>query len=235
MHIRLLQAYQSAAIPSRTLDFRLVELVAVSLHQIGAFLGRLKFDTHDPETTRGFDIDAVTRWEPEQNPFSRVLPDPTLFTQPHFTASGQYPDGLSDMVGYWAEDRILGGVFLFDRSRTWVADNEPNMYIQCCRRHVTYRVCQLLDEQQDSLLNFFRTTDASAVGSPLPILPGADNRLRIEPVDAISVHQVYRDNWERSPPRRRLRIQQYMAPDVISSLDFPEHDVDEEVRRIRER
>jgi hypothetical protein len=27
----------------------------------------------------------------------------------------QYPDGLADVAGYWAEDRIFGGVVLFDR------------------------------------------------------------------------------------------------------------------------
>lgn len=27
----------------------------------------------------------------------------------------QYPNGLADIAGYWAEDRIFGGVVLFDR------------------------------------------------------------------------------------------------------------------------
>ena len=217
---KLLQAYQSATILSRTLYLRLAELVAVTIHQIGTFLFRLRLDMHDPDTTRDLDTDTVMRWEPDQNPSSRAIPDPSLFTQPNFTALGQYPDGLSDMVGYWAEDRVLGGVFLFDRSRTWLADGEPNMYIQCCRRNVTYRVCQLLDEQQDSILNFLRTMDTSAMRSPFPILPGADNRSRIEPADAISIHQVYRDNWERSPPRRRLRTQQY-GPGRHQLVVFP--------------
>jgi hypothetical protein len=30
----------------------------------------------------------------------------------------QYPEGIADMVGYWAKDRILGGVVLFDRGES---------------------------------------------------------------------------------------------------------------------
>ena len=29
-----------------------------------------------------------------------------------------YPFGLLDVVGYWAEDRLFGGVLLFDRGET---------------------------------------------------------------------------------------------------------------------
>ncbi|KAH8662394.1 hypothetical protein BX600DRAFT_437790 [Xylariales sp. PMI_506] len=189
---------------------------------------------HDPVTTRGSDIDTVTRWEPEQNPFVRVAPNLTLFTRSHFTAWEQHSDGLADIVGYWAEDRILGGVVLFDRSQNWAPDNEPNVYFQCCRRKVTYCICQLLDEQQESLLGFLQKSDGPLSECPLLILPNLENRVRIEPVAAISGHKVYRDIWERATPPRRLRMQQYMEPDVANSLDFPEHDIDEEVRRLRQ-
>lgn len=210
-------------------------MTAVALHQIGVWLFQLGLRLHDPATTEGLSIEAVTQWEPEQNPFTRLVPDPTLFIQPHFAASEQYPDGLADVAGYWAEDRILGGVVLFDKSQTWKSGNEPNMYFQCNRRRTTYRICQLLDEQQQTLLDFLQKRDANSADCPLPLLPDARNQVRIEPVDAISVHKVYRDVWERAAPRRRLRMQQYMGPDVINSLDFPEHDVDEEIRRLTRR
>ncbi|KAH8194167.1 hypothetical protein TruAng_011668 [Truncatella angustata] len=124
----LLQAYQSASTSSQAFGFRLIELTAAALHQIGVFLFHLELRMHNSATTRGLDIEAVTLWEPEQNHFMRIIPDPTLFTQSHFTAQEQYPDGLADIAGYWAEDRILGGVVLFDRSQSWAENSEPNIF-----------------------------------------------------------------------------------------------------------
>lgn len=40
---------------------------------------------------------------------------PTPFVHGWFQEHKQYPEGVADMVGYWAEGRILGGVMLFDR------------------------------------------------------------------------------------------------------------------------
>jgi hypothetical protein len=38
-----------------------------------------------------------------------------LFFHVDYMDHRQYPNGLADMAGYWAEDRIFGGVVLFDR------------------------------------------------------------------------------------------------------------------------
>ncbi|KAI1877981.1 uncharacterized protein JN550_000163 [Neoarthrinium moseri] len=210
----LLRAFESAPSPStRAFGLRLIELTASALHQIAVLLLQLDLCMHDRSTTRGLDIQFVTLWEPGQNPFARVVPDPTLFAHPHFMAQEQYPDGLADVVGYWAENRILGGVVLFDRSQDWEHDKEPN----------------------DALLGFLQNPDGKTTTCPLPILPTSNNRERIDPWDAIPVHKVYRDPWEREPPRKRLRMQEFMGRDVISSLDFPEYDVDEELKSLRER
>lgn len=213
---------------------RLLELTAVALHQIGVLLFQLQLQLHDPRTTRGLDIESVTSWEPEQIPFSRVVPDPTLFTKTRFTAQDQYPNGLADVVGYWAENRILGGVLLFDRSQKWELDNEPNAFMDCSRYNVTYRVCQLLDEQQATLLHFMRDTENSTT-CPLPVLPTEHNRNRINPEDAIPVHQIYRDPWERSAPKKLSRMQEFMGRHMISSLDFPESSVEQELKDLNER
>jgi len=156
-----------------------------------------------------------------------------MFTHPDFIAVEQYPNGVADTVGYWAENRILGGVAIFDRSRDWNDDvPEPNVYFQCSRRRVTYRICQLLDDQQQMLMDFLLASDGVAVTPcPLPILPGAENRVRIDPVDAIPIRQVYRDVWEREPLRLPLYTGRLYDRCVVSSLDYPELDVDEDLKR----
>ena len=102
----------------------------------------------------------------------------------------------------WAENRILGGIVLFDHFQTWDKESEPNLYIHSTRARITGRICQLLDEQQDSLLLFLLSDmKRSPTDCSLPILPSSHNRVRINVAHAIPAHKMYRDVWERSPPR----------------------------------
>jgi hypothetical protein len=52
---------------------------------------------------------------------------PTPFYHRSYLAHAQYPNGVADVVGYWAEAKIFGGVVIFDRgeSGTEVSDHPP--------------------------------------------------------------------------------------------------------------
>lgn len=43
---------------------------------------------------------------------------PTPFCLLYYSKIKQYPDNTADVVGYWAEDRIFGGVVLFSRGNS---------------------------------------------------------------------------------------------------------------------
>lgn len=43
---------------------------------------------------------------------------PTAFSNRIYVAIEQYPNGVADAVGYWAEARIFGGVVVFNRGET---------------------------------------------------------------------------------------------------------------------
>lgn len=60
---------------------------------------------------------------------------------------------------------------------------------------------------------------------PLPRMPSRANIVRLDPGDAIPVYKVYRDIWERKPPPKRLRMQEFMAPCVVNS-DDPENEME---------
>ncbi|KAF5544031.1 hypothetical protein FPHYL_11138 [Fusarium phyllophilum] len=225
-----LNAYQKARPFSRSFQLRLIEMTACSLHQIGVGLSQLE-KVHDPATTAGHDVESTIKWERPPDDFCRTPPKPTMFIATQFTAHDRYPNGVDDMVGYWAENRILGGVALFDHSQAWTGDDEPNVYFQCTRARVTFRVCQLLDAQQSALISFLLGHPEDAdTKCPLPILPTSENRVRIDPGDAIPVKKVYRDIWERKLPPRRWRAPRLERPK--SSLDYPELDIDAEVERL---
>ena len=46
---------------------------------------------------------------------SKYPPHLTLLSHPDYDFQDDYPRGSADTVAYWAEDRIFGGVVLFDR------------------------------------------------------------------------------------------------------------------------
>ena len=79
----------------------------------------------------------------------------------------QYPDGLADVVGYWAENKVLGGVVIFDRSDSWDDDKaEPNVYLPSDRCQVTFRIWQLFDEQQQALVDFLLWSPTGTTPGP---------------------------------------------------------------------
>lgn len=64
------------------------------------------------------DYDVSSQDEPEDRP--RVLRRPRIHRETElfhrrYTAYEQYPRGVADGVGYWAELQLFGGVILFDR------------------------------------------------------------------------------------------------------------------------
>lgn len=40
---------------------------------------------------------------------------PCAFSNTEYQFDEQYPNGIADVAGYWAESKIFGGVVVFDR------------------------------------------------------------------------------------------------------------------------
>ncbi|KAM0321320.1 hypothetical protein ACHAPQ_009488 [Fusarium lateritium] len=219
---RLMLDPENAEPGSKNFNIRLLELVAVSLHQIAVFLFKANHRLHQG------DIDAVTNWKmPLTESMIDVPPGPTLFSHHAYLDDDISPEGVADIVGYWAEDRILGGVVVFDR-RPESLDEIPNVYFHPCRQGQTIRVYQLRDEQQEALFDFLSREDPSTPPSPLPILGDKQNRIRVDAPMAITHFHIYRDIWERKPlDIIDLRIFEKRPKD---ELDYPE--VGDMVRRI---
>lgn len=115
-------------------------------------------------------------------------PPPTLFQNYWYFDHRDYPDGVADRVGYWAESRILGGILLIDRKSTSDA-----VFIHPDRESVTYRICELTEEQEMDLVRFLFTLERDGLSYLLPITPDGKNTHRINPEEPISCTGVYRD------------------------------------------
>ena len=87
---------------------RLVELVARAVHRIAAWLF-----AQDVTGIRHKD-DALGQWRPSEQRKGFYPPTfpTTLFCHRWYGDFDQYPTGIANSVGYWAEARILGGVVL---------------------------------------------------------------------------------------------------------------------------
>ena len=196
---RLLRTFRAAPPGSPAFGTRLIELVAVAVHQFAALVYQLDFRLH-----RG-DVDAVVGWvDPLPADYTgpvleNTLP-PTVFYHSLYTATDVYPEGIADMVGYWAEDRIFGGVAVFDRHAEEADATHPtNAYLHPNRRRVTGQVTQLRDEQQRALVDYLLAEDPTVSACPIPILVDRDNRKRVAPEVSIIKHSIFRDVWERKP------------------------------------
>lgn len=110
-----MKAYQDAPVGSEWFLARLIEIVAVAIHQIAVHLYSLD-SCHNED-------DTIRTWTPPVRfvagiRLADIPPPPSMFNHPYYTYPDQYPNGVADVVGYWAENRILGGVVLFNRKKS---------------------------------------------------------------------------------------------------------------------
>ncbi|KAK3332357.1 hypothetical protein B0T19DRAFT_482650 [Cercophora scortea] len=193
----LVGAYRACSPGSRAFKTRLIEMTAVAVHAIAVHLFKLGTSLHTD--------DGIASWTPPNEEDSRYWsknPDgalPTLFYHHWYSNHEQYPDGIADMVGYWAEARILGGVVLFDRRDPESSPKvQPDsVWLHGNRYNVTYRIYRLLDEQKQSLLAFL-TSETPDLGV-LPILGDEKNTTREDPEEPVENTGIYRNPWERKP------------------------------------
>jgi len=199
------------------LKTRLVEMAAVAIHEIAVQLFKklgTSLHTNDP----------IASWVPPKDDwnFWFVNPEgawPTLFRHRFYVNNNQYPDGLADVVGYWAETRIFGGVVLFDRRHPATSpDVQPDsVWLHPQHKDVTYRIHQLLDDQKKQLLDFL--TSESPDLNLLPILPNDRNTRREDPEEPLQNTGIYRNIYERKPLGEDDG--DYRYKDVWDQFEFP--------------
>ncbi|KAF5537314.1 hypothetical protein FMEXI_10004 [Fusarium mexicanum] len=191
---RLLFAYQAASLGSRSFNTRLIEIIAIAVHQIVVILFSLEDGLHKN--------DGVIEWAPPKSDkfwwaHCPDGPEPTMFFHPWYLSHPRYPNRVANMVGYWAESRILGGVVLFDRSSV----DQDAVYIH--------------PDREDFL------TGEEPGHNPLPILPDETNDFRVDPEESPEETGIYRDIWDRSELREDAYDQRLR--DVWNKVDYLTH------------
>ncbi|KAG8163372.1 hypothetical protein KVR01_006669 [Diaporthe batatas] len=208
-----LQQYQNTPIGSKASKMPFLELVAVTIHNIAVELFKL--------VNGGFHKDVI--WPSDEAYQERNWSRwPTPFCLLHYSKPEQYPDGIADLAGYWAEDRIFGGVVLFGRGTNDTGSTYDGIWFHSHRDDVTKRIYALTEQQTANLLQFLEKGQINGSVCPLPILADITNRRRVDEEIAIPEFNVYRDRWERTVDYRNWNDYRSQRHHCRNAIDWPE-------------
>ncbi|KAH9893008.1 hypothetical protein F4778DRAFT_304514 [Xylariomycetidae sp. FL2044] len=210
----VVQAFQNSSPDSVEFELRLIELAAVACHQVAVHLYQLDAGVHTHAEHEEWLAEAFSRL-PEDEPYAyRLLPPATTFFHSSYLAQHQYPNGVADIVGYWAEAKIFGGVVVFDRGES--ETEIRRMFLHANRLLGPRTLYPPTESQHRDLIEFLLSEPSQGTSCPLPLLDSFDNRPRYEAYDAFAYFHIFRDRYERElPSERRVKC-------TCSSLDFPE-------------
>ncbi|KAH6954848.1 hypothetical protein DER45DRAFT_633302 [Fusarium avenaceum] len=213
--LKALNRFQNAENGSEEFKLRLIELTVVACHQIGAYLFGLDDGAHKHELYNNWKEMAMEERRNGVEARKYYFPSPIAFSSRSYRAFKQYPMGLADVAGYWAESKIFGGVVVFDRG-----ENETeckSMWIHGDLAKGPKTLYPPTEEQFDDLVKFLTSFPNTDSTYPFPIHGTSVNRPRWDAYDAFAHQHIFRDKHERilpsKPPRRGC---------VESSVDWPE-------------
>ncbi|KAH7121478.1 hypothetical protein EDB81DRAFT_766293 [Dactylonectria macrodidyma] len=211
----LLVAFQNTTPNSKPFYLRLIELVVVACHQIAAHLFELDSGAHKHQLHQDW-LDIENQATGDGLDLRPYDPPVAAFFHKAYQSAEQYPRGLADVVGYWAEGKIFGGVVVFDRGET---EQECNsMWIYGSDIFDPKTIYPPTEEQFDALVDFL-LGGPNNTACPLPIQGTRLNRPRWDPDHAIARFHIFRDKWERKIPAAPLQHEC-----VRNSKDWPELD-----------
>lgn len=103
----MLEQFQATDPSSDQFNLRLIETTAVAIHEIAVLASEYKPKSHDEDEIR-----SVTLWKTPPiviggSDYHEILPHlpphPTLFFHYQYLNHENFPAGLADAAGYWAE------------------------------------------------------------------------------------------------------------------------------------
>ncbi|RSL66083.1 hypothetical protein CEP54_003933 [Fusarium duplospermum] len=195
----LLSAFRDTVPGSNEFNLRLIELVVVACHQIGAYLFELDDGAHKDIYDTWMKqqlMESVLQSRPGKHRSMYSIP-PAAFFHPSYIYPDQYPRGVADVAGYWAEGKIFGGVVVFDRGET--EQECKAMWIHGSLFRGPRTLYPPTQDQFDSLVKFLLSCPGEDAPCPLPIHGTPENRPRWHPYHAIAKYHIFRDKYERQP------------------------------------
>jgi hypothetical protein len=114
-HSQIAESYSGCSTASREFILRLMEVITVLCHDIAVGLYIRHNGGIRKQSLRYARTTPPPPPPPGMTPPTSPPPLPTVFFHRSYQNWEEYPHGVADMVGYWAEYRLFGGVMVFDR------------------------------------------------------------------------------------------------------------------------
>ncbi|SCO81409.1 uncharacterized protein FRV6_05622 [Fusarium oxysporum] len=198
LSFKTIKAFGDALPGSEQFNLRLMELVAIACHQIGAYLFDLDDGAHKHKTYEDWRQNVLEEKKCGVESRRYYDPPPIAFSHRAYRYPDQYPRGPADGAGYWAESKILGGVTLFDRGETEQECKAIWIHGDLIRGPRT--LYPPTKEQFDALIKFLTTPLGEGLTCPFPIHGASVNRPRWHPYHAFAYYHIFRDRYERKIP-----------------------------------
>ncbi|KAK3997444.1 hypothetical protein QBC44DRAFT_354930 [Cladorrhinum sp. PSN332] len=197
---QVLKDFLQATQGTKQFELRLIELLAVACHQIAVYLWNLDDGPHKHQEYEEWRDSAQDRPLSDPSNWYRPYIAPVPFYHRRYVDFDQYPNGIADIVGYWAEARIFGGVVVFNRGDSGTECKE--LYLHGHGRIGPKTLYPPTNQQYDALIHFLLADQASEAPTPcpIPILATDQNRWRYSAEDAMIKFNIFRDWYERKPP-----------------------------------
>ncbi|KUI56201.1 hypothetical protein VP1G_10845 [Cytospora mali] len=203
-----IQAYQDTSPGSVAWKLRLLELVAIACHNIAGHLYQMDDGVHKHAEWDAWCAKKRARLtESSSMRDRRECYRPTLFYIDAYMNAERFPNGLADVVGYWAELRIFGGVVLFDRGES---EEECNgIYIH----RPGNSIAPPTERQFNDLVNYLLSPNVPAMSSrcPLPIKISMENKWRWHPYTGMADYHIFK--YRHEIPQIRPRDHCVITPD----------------------
>ncbi|KAM0372753.1 hypothetical protein ACHAPY_009356 [Fusarium culmorum] len=115
---KAIECFQKESVGSDAFSLRLIELVVVACHEAGARAYAIDGGTYKHKTYHEWRKRVLVEKGHDIESRRSHAPPLAAFSHPEYQYPEQYPRGIADVAGYWAESKIFGGVVLFDRGET---------------------------------------------------------------------------------------------------------------------
>jgi hypothetical protein len=175
-------------------------MLADACHQIASYLYSLDDGVHKHS--------LYYAWRNSTDPASSDPPlvlhrAPAAFYHTSYQDFDQYPNGISDVAGYWAEAKIFGGVMVFDRGESGTECRD--VYLHSCSINGPATLYPPTPQQSHALISFLLGAAIEDTSCPLPIFATSENRWRWDPFDSMTKYNIFRDRYERKPLRSSIK------------------------------
>lgn len=124
---QLLRDFQDARPGTKEHILSLIELLARSCHEIAILIFQLDKGVHKHA--------LYEAWRDAQDE-DLLKPGckrpPCAFSNTEYQFHEQYPNGIADVAGYWAESKIFGGVVVFDRGPSGTEVSPKSLKLTLC-------------------------------------------------------------------------------------------------------